>query len=83
MSFTCKRMKVQLKNYHDRKIEKWEFTPGDLVLLFNSRLCFFHGKLKSNWLGSFRVVQVFSYGVVELENDEGMLFKVKGQRIKH
>lgn len=29
------------------------------------------------------MVQVFSYGAVELENHEGTRFKVNDQRIKH
>ena len=36
-----------IKKYHDLKIEKREFMVGDLVLLFNSRLHLFRGKLKS------------------------------------
>ena len=39
--------KEKMKNYHDQRIEKREFAIGDLVLLFNSRLHLFLGKLKS------------------------------------
>ena len=39
--------KEKMKKYHDLKIEKREFMVGDLVLLFNSRLHLFRGKLKS------------------------------------
>ena len=39
--------KEKMKKYHDNKIEKREFMVGDLVLLFNSRLHLFSGKLKS------------------------------------
>ena len=39
--------KEKMKKYHDKKIEKREFMVGDLVLLFNSRLRLFPGKLKS------------------------------------
>ena len=35
------------KNWHDQKILRKEFRVGDLVLLFNSRLKLFIGKLKS------------------------------------
>ena len=41
--------KEKIKKYHDNKIEKREFMVGDLVLLFNSRLRLFPGKLKSYW----------------------------------
>ena len=40
---------------------------GDLVLLFNSRLCWFPGKLKSKWTGTYMVTQLFPHGAVELE----------------
>ncbi|KAK4721338.1 hypothetical protein R3W88_011571 [Solanum pinnatisectum] len=74
--------KEKMNKYHDRKIEKQEFVVGDLVLLFNSRLRLFPGKLKSKWTGPFIVTQVFPHGAVELENNKGTRFKVNGQRIK-
>lgn len=52
------------------------------MLLFNSRLHFFTGKLKSKWTGSYLIIQLFPHGVVELENNEGVWFKVNGHRIK-
>ena len=55
---------------------------GDLVLLFNSRLRLFPGKLKSKWIGPYLVTQLFPHGAVELESKEGVRFKVNGQRIK-
>ncbi|XP_049399695.1 uncharacterized protein LOC125863710 [Solanum stenotomum] len=42
----------------------------------------FPGKLKSKWTGPYKVVEVFSHGAVELENDERTRFNVNGQRIK-
>ena len=55
---------------------------GDLVLLFNSRLRLFPGKLKSKCTGPYLVTQLFPHGAVELETKEGVQFKVNGQRIK-
>ena len=55
---------------------------GDLVLLFNSRMRLFPGKLKSKWTGPYLVTQLFPHEAVELETKEGMRFKVNGQRIK-
>ncbi|XP_075111191.1 uncharacterized protein LOC142181685 [Nicotiana tabacum] len=43
--------KERMKFVHDKKILKREFNSGDLVLLFNSRLKLFLGKLKSKWSG--------------------------------
>ena len=74
--------KENMKKYHDNKIEKREFMVGDLVLLFNSRLRLFPGKLKSKWTGPYLVTQLFPHGAVELEIKEGVRFKVDGQHIK-
>ncbi|XP_049414686.1 uncharacterized protein LOC125877436 [Solanum stenotomum] len=74
--------KENMKKYHDKKIDKRELSPDDLVLLFNSRLRLFPGKLKSKWTGPFKVTKVFPHRAVELENKEGMRFKVNGQQIK-
>ena len=54
----------------------------DLVLLLNSRLRLFLGKLKSKWTGPHLVTQLFPHRAVELETKEGVRFKVYGQRIK-
>ena len=39
--------KEKIKKCHDKKFEKRDFVVGDMVLLFNSRLHLFSGKLKS------------------------------------
>ena len=52
------------------------------MLLYNSRLHWFPGKLKSKWTGPYLITQLFPHGAVELENKEGVRFKVNGQRIK-
>jgi len=52
------------------------------VLLYNSRLRLFPGKLKSKWSGPFRVTRVFTYGATEVEGKGGPVFKVNGQRLK-
>ncbi|CAL9005417.1 unnamed protein product [Prunus brigantina] len=75
--------KERTKSYHDRNIQRKEFTKGMSVLLFNSRLRLFPGKLKSRWLGPFTVVNVSPYGAVEIKNPkDGSTFKVNGQRLK-
>ena len=53
------------------------------MLLFNSRVKLFgHGKLQSKWEGPYKVISPSSHGAVTLQNDDGMLFKVNGQRLK-
>nr|GFA20572.1 reverse transcriptase domain-containing protein [Tanacetum cinerariifolium] len=53
------------------------------VLLFNSRLKIFSGKLKTRWSGPFTITKVFPYGTVELSQANGPNFKVNGHRVKH
>ncbi|GJX02721.1 reverse transcriptase domain-containing protein [Tanacetum coccineum] len=54
--------KEKTKRIHDAKIKNRVFNVGDQVLLFNSRLKIFSGKLKSRWSGPFTIVQVFPNG---------------------
>ncbi|GJV25971.1 DNA-directed DNA polymerase [Tanacetum coccineum] len=67
--------KEKTKRIHDAKIKNRVFNVGDQVLLFNSRLKIFSGKLKSRWSGPFTIVQVFPYGTVELSQNSGPNFK--------
>lgn len=60
--------KKRMKKYHDQRIEKRDFQKDDFVLLFNSRLKLFLGKLMSKWSGPFKVAHVYSSGVVELKS---------------
>ena len=41
--------KEKVKAYQDKKLLKKDFRSGQQVLLFNSRLKLFPGKLKSKW----------------------------------
>ena len=53
------------------------------VLLFNSRLKLFPGKLKTRWSGPYEVVKVLPYGTLELRQPRTQeTFKVNGQRCK-
>ncbi|XP_078166211.1 uncharacterized protein LOC144560859 [Carex rostrata] len=75
--------KERTKRWHDKKILRREFHEGDLVLLFNSRLKLFPGKLRSRWSGPFQVRHVSPYGAVEVWSESSGAFKVNGQRLKH
>ncbi|CAL9020820.1 unnamed protein product [Prunus brigantina] len=75
--------KERTKAFHDSQILRKEFQPGQKVLLFNSRLKLFPGKLKSRWTGPYLVTQVFPHGAVQITNEaEGNTFKVNGHRLK-
>ncbi|GJW17149.1 reverse transcriptase domain-containing protein [Tanacetum coccineum] len=67
--------KEKTKKIHDSKIKNRVFNVGDRVLLFNSRLKIFSGKLKTRWTGPFTVAQVFPYGTIELSQTNGPNFK--------
>ena len=45
--------KEKTKKWHDKHIQSREFYPGQKVLLFNSQLKLFPGKLRSRWSGPF------------------------------
>ncbi|XP_073017860.1 uncharacterized protein [Primulina eburnea] len=78
----AKIYKEQTKKWHDKIIVRRELKPGQQVLLYNSRLKLFPGKLKSRWSGPFVLEMVSPYGAVELKCNDGRTFKVNGQRVK-
>nr|GEX61467.1 reverse transcriptase domain-containing protein [Tanacetum cinerariifolium] len=75
--------KEKTNRIHDSKIKDRVFNVGDRVLLFNSRLKIFSGKLKTRWSGPFTITQVFPYGIVKLSQTNRPNFKVNGHRLKH
>ncbi|XP_021986261.1 uncharacterized protein LOC110882584 [Helianthus annuus] len=80
---SSKLYKEHTKTFHDARLkDKKEFRVGDRVLLYNSRLKLFPGKLKSRWLGPYTIRSVFPYGTVEIGHEDGRLFKVNGHRLK-
>ncbi|GJZ63677.1 reverse transcriptase domain-containing protein [Tanacetum coccineum] len=75
--------KEKTKKLHDSKIKNRIFNVGDQVLLFNSRLKIFSGKLKSRWFGPFTITEVYPYGTAKLSYADGSNFKVICHRLKH
>ena len=69
--------------WHDKRILRRQFQVGNLVLLFNSRLQIFPGKLKTRWYGPYQVQKVYEHGAVEIWSEKSGTFKVNGQRLKH
>jgi len=71
--------KEKTKVFYDKAI----LRPSQKVLLYDSKLHLFPGKLRSRWTGPFVVCMVFSHGAVEIEDPKnGAVFKVNGQRLK-
>ncbi|RVX18525.1 hypothetical protein CK203_006314 [Vitis vinifera] len=72
-----------MKKWHDQLISNKEYQKGQRVLLYDSRLHIFPGKLKSRWIGPFIIHQVHLNGVVELLNSNSTdTFKINGHRLK-
>ena len=76
-------MKIWDVIWHDKRIQKREFNVGHYVLLYNSRLRFFAGKLLSKWEGPYVIKEVYHSGAIKI-NFKGTNSKVvNGQRVKH
>ncbi|GAU40559.1 hypothetical protein TSUD_367620 [Trifolium subterraneum] len=70
--------KARTKKYHDKALKPKEFRPRQQVLLFNSRLKLFPGKLRSRWSGPFVIKEISPYGAIEIfkPGEEDQSFKV-------
>ena len=74
---------AKMKKTHDQSILRRSFEPSQKVLLYNSRLHLFPGKLKCRWTGPFIIMSVFPHGPIEIKDPKnGNTFKVNGQRLK-
>jgi len=75
--------KEKAKSFHDKRIVKQNLEPGQMVLLFNSRLRLFPGRLKSKWSGPFIIKEGEPYGTIVLEVQRTKSsWTVNGQRWK-
>ena len=77
--FNSKIAKDRQKKWHDQLITRKAFNKGDQVLLYDSKLHLFLGKLKSRWTGPFIIHQAYLNGSVDLLNlKDKKVFKVNG-----
>ena len=75
--------KERLKKLHDQMVARKNFEKEDQVLLYDSKLHLFPGKLKSSWIGPFIIHQVYPNRAIELlSSKDNRLFKVNGQKLK-
>jgi hypothetical protein len=80
---SAKLYKERIKRWHYHRIKLKEFKQGDQVLLFNSKVKLFgEGKLHSKWKGPYTIINPTPYGMVTIQDDDGNIFKVNGQRLK-
>ncbi|XP_027181630.1 uncharacterized protein LOC113780007 [Coffea eugenioides] len=76
--------KERNRTFHDQQISRKNFEVGQKVLLYQSKLKLFPGKLRSRWIGPFIVTHVFPYGAVEARSAKtDKKFVVNGHRLKH
>ena len=81
--FNSRIAKDKLKKWHDKLIDRKNFKQGDQVLLYDSKLHLFLGKLKSRWTRPFTIQEVYPNGSVDLLNSkDNRVFKVNGQKLK-
>ncbi|XP_019158165.1 PREDICTED: uncharacterized protein LOC109154882 [Ipomoea nil] len=75
--------KEKTKAFHDKMLLRKEFSIGQKVLLFQSRLRLFPGKLRSRWVGPFIITNIFPHGAIEIQSlQTSKIFKVSGHRLK-
>ena len=79
----AKIYKEWTKKWYDKQILRREFAPRQQVLLFNSQLKLFPGKLRSRWTGPYTIDKVSSFGAIDLKDKARHIFRVNGQRLKH
>ncbi|XP_016503487.1 uncharacterized protein LOC107821569 [Nicotiana tabacum] len=68
--------KERMKMIHDNNIIEWSIKIGDMVLLYNSRLRLFSGKLKSRWSHPTGAVE-------SAAENYSRKFRGNGHRLKH
>jgi hypothetical protein len=61
---STRHYKERMKLFHDKKIVRKTFEPNQTVLLYDSKLHTFSGKLRTRWDGPYIVKEVFDYGAV-------------------
>ena len=79
----AKIYKEKTKRWHDKHLLRKEFKVDDKVLIFNSTIKLFPGKLRSRWSGLVTVTSVTPYGAIGVKTENSQDFKVNGQRLKH
>ncbi|XP_037494923.1 uncharacterized protein LOC119370573 [Jatropha curcas] len=79
----AKIYKDRTKQWHDKRIIMRDLKVGQQVLLYNSRLRLFPGKLCSRWSGPFTIKEIFPHGAIEIvDGKSNRSFKVNAQRLR-
>ncbi|CAM8893410.1 unnamed protein product [Rhodiola kirilowii] len=75
--------KERTKNWHDKRIMRRKFNEGERVLLYNSCLRLFPGKLRTKWSGPYTVERAYPDDHVELSIEGEKSMVVNGRFLKH
>ncbi|XP_022852107.1 uncharacterized protein LOC111373777 [Olea europaea var. sylvestris] len=79
----AKLYKEHTKKWHDIYIQRREIEVRQKVLLYDSRLKIFLGKLRSRWSSPYTITNVFPHRAMENTYKSKGTFKVNGQWLKH
>ncbi|XP_019420643.1 PREDICTED: uncharacterized protein LOC109330821 [Lupinus angustifolius] len=80
---SSKLYKEKVKLYHDWKLRQKDFRVGQNVMLFNSQMKLFLGKLRTKWSRPFLIKEVISHGAIELQDPTSQRScVVNGQMVK-
>jgi hypothetical protein len=80
---STRHYKERMKLFHDKKIVRKTFEPNKTVLLYDSKLHTFSGKLRTRWDGPYIVKEVFDYRALVIEDPrDGRILKVNDQRLR-
>ncbi|XP_027109065.1 uncharacterized protein [Coffea arabica] len=75
--------KEKTRIFHDQQVARKSFIIGQKVLLYQSHLKLFRGKLRSRWIDPFVVTNVFHFGAMEIQSMKtDKQFIVNGHRFK-
>ncbi|XP_016206589.1 uncharacterized protein LOC107646962 [Arachis ipaensis] len=78
---SAKIYKERAKKKHDLNLAPRNFEEGQRVVLYNSKLKLFPGKLKSRWSGPFLVTKVSPYGHIDIMKECSQeIFTVKSTK---
>lgn len=69
--------KKKIKTFHDQMISWKQFFVGQKVLLYDSRLKLFSGKLCSRWLGPLIIAIIYSHRAVEIMSLDTQIIQSK------
>jgi hypothetical protein len=75
-----KTHKKRIAMFYDKKILRKTIDVDKNILLYNSRLHLFSGKLRSRWSSLFIMKHVYSYGAFNIKNNN--VFIVNEHRLK-